>query len=256
MTPTTPRKFTATPVTAGMSAGATAPAKAGGAAPVTTAGAGTGGGAAGGTTEKKRPWVLIGAIAVLVLVGVGVFGIWKWKNPGPPLLTAPTENLAKFILDDSKFHKLSFEKQHGYLDVMDQRYDDKECEKLWKAGKLTEMQMAELRDAAWMGKNMGKMQKYYSLPPGTQRKEYISKQAGKKFDDDGDAEEPAQPKPVSAEDEKVKVPKREKSWGKKLVATWPTDVQAQWKEYNKEIKKEEDRLEKEEMRKGTTKPTV
>ncbi len=250
MTPTTPRKFTATSVTAGLNAPSAAAKPKDGVAPVT-------GAATVGTAEakKKKPWLLVSGIALLVLVAVGSWWIWKVMNPGPPLLTAPTENLANFILSPD-FPKRSFEQQHAYLDVIDQRYDDKECQKLWQAGKLTEMQMAELRDAAWMGMNMGRMQKYYSLPPGTQRKEYISKQVGKKFDDDEEPEEPQPVKATSAEDEKVKVPKREKSWGKKLVSTWSPDVQAQWKEFTKEMKKEEDRREKEEITKPATKPVA
>jgi hypothetical protein len=242
MTPTTPRKFTATPVTAGLSSAAPAAGAPG--APVTSAAAASG----PAVKKSKKPLVvMIGALAVVVIVAV-VWIAWKIMNSAPPVLTAPTEQLGKYVLSE-KFVKSGYENHRKYLDVLEQRHDNEEVEKLWRAGKLTDMQMAQLRDAAWMGKYMGRMEKYHARAPGQARKEYIASLVDKKTDadDEGDS------KPKQPANGEAKVPKREKSWGKALVATWPADVQAQWKELHKEIKKEEERREKEERKGPTTK---
>jgi len=216
-----------------------------GAAP--TAGSAGGAGAAGAAAKAGRKKMLLKVIAALavVLIVSGVWITWKLMHPAPPVLTAPTPDLTKYVLSE-KFVKAGFDTHVKYLDVMERRYNDNEVEKLWRAGKLTDAQISQLRDAAWMGKYVGRMNKYHSLPQGKERKEYIAKLVDKKTDPDDDADN--KPKPVTDE---AKIPKREKAWGKALVAAWPTDIQAQWKELHKEIKKEEERRDK-EARKGPT----
>jgi hypothetical protein len=81
------------------------------------------------------------------------------------------------------------------------------------------------------------MEKFFSLAPGQQRVNYINERVDK-MDDADEA-----PKTKGPADEKL--PKRDKKWGKNIIATFPADVQAQWKEYQKAINDEQDRRKKE-----------
>jgi hypothetical protein len=184
--------------------------------------------------KKKRPLVAIIAIVALVVAGVGGFILWKTLNPGPPLATAPTSKLADFVTSE-KFKTTPFEKKKELMGALDTRED--ELEKLYRSGKLTEPQMAMAREAAWLGKYVGRMDKFFSAPPGQQRLDYVKKVVDK-IDD---VDEP--PKTKGPPEEKL--PKRDKKWGKSVIATFPADVQAQWKEFQKAINDEQDRRKKE-----------
>jgi len=181
--------------------------------------------------------------------------LWKTMHPGPPPVTAPTEKLAAFVTSEN-FVKLPYDRQKEYLGSLDSRNGDGELEKFWRAQKVTDSQMGMLREGAWLGKYIGRMDKFFSAPPGSQRMEYIGKVVDKIKND------PIEPDPQPGD----KLPKREKKWGKKVAETWPADVQQQWKEFHKAITQEEDRRKKatKEAKKaggattqpaGATKPT-
>ena len=136
-----------------------------------------------------------------------------------------------------------------YLGAVERR--EEEVEKMYKAGKLTEPEMGMAREAAWLGKYVGRMDKFFSLPPGQQRLDYTKKIVDKIDDVDGPPKTKAGP-----ED---KLPKRDKKWGKTIVATFPADVQAQWKEFQKSINDEQDRRKKEKKaaeKAAVTKPAT
>jgi len=220
MTPTTPRKpMTAPPASPAGVAGS-------GPAPQTPA----------APPGKKKPIVAIIAVMALVVAAVGGFILWKTLTPGPPLPTAPTVKLAEWIVSE-KFKTTPFDKQKELMGALESRESDGELEKTFRAGKLTEPQMGMAREAAWLGKYLGRTDKFFSLPPGQQRLDYIKKVVDK-IDD---VDEPPKTKP-GPED---KLPKRDKKWGKTVVATFPPDAQAQWKEFQKAINDEQDRRKKE-----------
>ena len=104
MTPTTPRKaMTVTPPVAAGVAG-NGPAGASPAAPA----------------KKKKPVVAIIAVVALLVAGVGGFFLWKTLNPGPPLTTAPTETLVKYVLSP-KFMEAPGDKKPLYLGALENR---------------------------------------------------------------------------------------------------------------------------------------
>lgn len=218
MTPTTPRKPMTAPQTVAPAAGNAPPAQ-------TPAGAAPG---------KKKHLVAIIAIAALVVAGAGGIVLWKTLNPGPPPPTGPSDRIAAFV-SSSKFAEVPWSKKLEYFGTSDQR--EEEYEKLYRAGKLSQPQMGMVREAAWLGKNLGRMVKYYSLPPGQQRTDNLHKVVDK-IDD---VDEP--PKTKGPPEEKL--PKRDKKWGKQMIATAPADVQAQWKDFQKAINDEQDRRKKE-----------
>ncbi|HEV8604962.1 MAG TPA: hypothetical protein VGQ99_06330 [Tepidisphaeraceae bacterium] len=188
------------------------------------------------------------AIVALVVAAVGGWFLWKTLHPGPPLATAPTDKLVPFVIGP-KFNELPMEKKALYLGALETRED--ELEKLFRAGKLSEPEMGMAREAAWLGKYVGRMNKFFALPPGQQRLDYIKKVVDKIQDVD----EP--PKTKGAPEDKL--PKRDKKWGKQVVKAWPADVQAQWKEFEKAISDEEDRRKKEKKaaeKAGATKPAT
>ena len=183
--------------------------------------------------NNKRLAAIVAVLALVVAIVGGIF-LWKTLHPGPPPLTSTTLTLGQFVLSEP-FMKLPYDKQKEYLGALETRNSDDELEKLWKAQKLTDPQMGTLREGAWMGKYIGRMDKFFSAPPGLQRAEYIGKVVDKIKND------PIEPDPQPGD----KLPKRDKKWGKKVVETWPADVQQQWKEFHKAITAEEDRRKKE-----------
>jgi hypothetical protein len=218
MTPTTPRKPMPTLQAAPPAAAGNSPA------------AQTGSAAA----PKKKPIVAIIAVLALVVAGVGGFVAWKMLNPAPPLPTAPTDKLVAYVTSP-KFLQAPLDKKMPYMGALDSRED--EFEKLFRSGKLSEPQFSMAREAAWLGKNLGRMEKFYTLPPGQQRLDHLKKVVDK-IDD---VDEP--PKTKGPPEEKL--PKRDKKWGKQVIASFPPDVQAQWKEFQKAINDEQDRRKKE-----------
>jgi hypothetical protein len=204
--------------------------------PAATASAGNGPGAQSAATPpaKKKPLVAIIAVIALVVAAVGGFFLWKTLNPGPPLPTAPTDKLVSYVLSP-KFMDSPAAKKPEYLGALEKRED--EVEKLYRSGKLSEPQMAMAREGAWLGKYLGRMEKFFSVPPGQQRLDYTKKIVDKM----DDVDEP--PKTKGPPEDKL--PKRDKKWGKQLIATFPADVQAQWKEFQKSINDEQDRRKKE-----------
>jgi len=218
MTPTTPRK----PITAPL------------ATPAGSAGNGPAPQRAGAPAEKKKRLVALIAVLALVVAGVGLWFLWKTLHPGPPPPTAPTEKLVPYVISP-KFLETSWDKKQLYLGAVEKR--EEEVEKLYRAGKLTEPEMGMAREAGWLGKYVGRMDKMFSLPPGQQRLDYIKKVVDK-IDD---VDEPLKDKPAPED----KLPKRDKKWGKTVIASFPPDVQAQWKEFQKAINDEQDRRKKE-----------
>jgi hypothetical protein len=178
--------------------------------------------------------VAIIAVLALIVAGVGGWFLWKTFHPAPPLPTAPTEQLVAYV-GSPKFIEATWDKKPQYLGALDTR--EEEIEKLYRSGKLSEPQTGMAREAAWLGKYLGRMEKFFSLPPGQQRLDYIEKVVDK-IDD---VDEPPKPK-TGPED---KLPKRDKKWGKTVIASFPPDVQAQWKEFQKAINDEQDRRKKE-----------
>ena len=206
-------------------------------APITvTAGGGNGPGAQtpAAPGAKKKPIAAIIAVLALVVIGMGGFITWKMMNPGPPLPTAPTPKIVDHVVSE-KFKTTPFDRQKELMGALDNRED--EIEKLYRSGKLSEPQFSMAREAAWLGKNIGRMEKFYSSPPGQQRLDYVKKTVDK-IDD---VDEP--PKTKGPPEEKL--PKRDKKWGKTIIATFPPDVQAQWKEFQKAVNDEQDRRKKE-----------
>src|SRR5947207_8191189 len=131
-------------------------------------------GGAAPVAKNKKALVAMIAVAALVVAIVGGVALWKTMHPGPPPVTAPTEKLAAFVTSDA-FLKLPYEKQKEYLGALDARNGDGELEKFWRAQKVTDLQMGMLREGAWLGKYIGRMDKFFTAPPGSQRMEYIGK---------------------------------------------------------------------------------
>jgi len=218
MTPTTPRKPMPAPMTVTPGPAGNGPAPLSSAVP----------------EKKKKPVMAIAGAAALVLVIVGAIVIWKIMHPGPPIPTAPTPKIVDYVISEP-FKTVPYDTKIKLLAALDNRED--EMEKLYRGGKLSEPQMSQAREAAYLGKNFGRMEKFFSLAPGQQRVNYINERVDKM----DDVDEP--PKTKGPNDEKL--PKRDKKWGKATVATFPADVQAQWKEYQKAINDEQDRRKKE-----------
>ena len=217
MTPTTPRKPMTAPIT------------------VTPGPAGNGPGAAStAAPAKKKPILAIVAVLAVILIVVGAVWGWKLMHPGPPLPTAPTPKLVAWTVSEN-MKTTEFSRQKELLGALDSRED--EIETMYRSGKLSEPQTAAAREGAWLGKYIGRMEKYVALPPGQQRLDYIKKLVDK-IDD---VDEPPKTKGPAEE----KLPKRDKKWGKNIIATFPPDVQAQWKEFQKAINDEQDRRKKE-----------
>jgi hypothetical protein len=165
-------------------------------------------------TSGSIMWIAI-AVAVLLIAGV-----WFIARDSTPRLNGPTVEIAKFV-GTSGFKSLPFEQQRQYLQIVDDRED--EIRSLYNENKLKESELRTALQWGWLGKQLGRVQKYFSLPPGQQRVDYIEKLVDKK-------EKPKKPGSNSTPADKIK---RDESTEDQLVASLPPDVRSQWEIMNK-----------------------
>jgi hypothetical protein len=121
-------------------------------------------------------WPTYAAIGV-VLLGAAIWLIAASRGEDVPRLNDNAVVLTKFI-DSKRFQQLPFEQQRQYYKVMDDR--DQELDQAFTAKKLTESEYRAGLEAAWLGKHINRVEKYFALAPGSSRMNYIAKLLEKK----------------------------------------------------------------------------
>jgi hypothetical protein len=195
--------------------------------------------------KQKRTWMYITGAAVLV-IALGAWAIVHFSGPAEPRLNESTVTLVKF-LTSGKFEGLGYDKQRQYYKVFDDR--SKELDKELKDNHITESEYRAAIEAAWLGKHINHVEKYYSLPQGEQRTEFVNKLVAKKLKKD--AKEKSTAKPTDEQDFDTKV---DETAAEFKVESWPTVVREQWKTFHQSYHDQKKAAEKAE--KSATKPAA
>ena len=134
------------------------------------------------------------------------------------------------------FDRLPFDRQVAYLKQVEAKED--ELVAAYRAGTIRDADYRRALQAAYLGRHLARMNKYFEQPAGRARDAYLDKLLDKK-----DAEKKGvaivkkdgtkkAPKPDARDAADVKDIKRDDSDEAATVAKWPPAVQEQWKQYH------------------------
>jgi len=182
-----------------------------------------------------------GAAALIALLVAGLLA-WKPWQSGPPRLNEAPAKIASFATSGD-FSKLPFDRQVVYLKQMDAKEDA--LVEAYRAGRMNEEEYRKSLEAAYLGRQLGRMKKYFERTPGAERDAYLDKLLVKK-----ESEKRGEPPPPKlAADGKLKQPKvdakdaadlkdlkRDDSEESTVVKSWPADVQKQWQEFHSALR--------------------
>lgn len=175
-------------------------------------------GSAAHLSDRRKWWLAAGAGAiVLALLGWWLFG---YLTSEEPRLNDNAVVLTRFIHSRS-FEKLPYDKQRQFYKVLDDR--DQEIDQAFRDKRLSESEYRSALEAAWLGKHINRVEKYYSIPPGQGRVQYIHKLLDKK----------EKKKPDGANEIKA-----DETAAEMVVANWPPSVRQQWETFHGEYRKE------------------
>lgn len=165
--------------------------------------------------SSRRHWLLI-AIGVVILGGA-IWGVASLLGANIPRLNDNAVVLTKFMRS-SHFEALPFEQQRQYYKVLDDR--DAELDQAYHDKRLSESEYRSGLEAAWLGKHINRVEKYFSLPPGQGRVAYLQKLVEKK--------ERKKSKPASGQKEID----ADETAAELLVEKWPASVKSQWEQFH------------------------
>lgn len=200
----------------------------------------------------KNRTLLIGGIAGgVVLVGVIVAAI-AMRGGGPPPMNAPTADMVKFVASDG-YAKLPFDRQKDYMYSIEGRDDEKELDKAFDDGKITEAQYRAAMAEASLGQLLKRVEKYHLLT-GAQRAKYVADLAEKaeKKDDEDDKnkgpKDPGKPRPPH------KGVKRDKALEDVRYASFPPAERARVESFKAAYKQAREDYEAAHKKPASTKP--
>lgn len=170
---------------------------------------------------KSRAVWIVGVAMAAVAVGVITWIAFSAAGSGEPRLNESTEVLARFVTSPT-FDALPYEKQRQYYKVFDDR--DKQVDQAFHDRRLTEPQYRAALEAAWLGKHINRVEKYFSLPPGQPRTDYIAGLLAKK-----------NKKPGHDDHDNIEA---DESSAELRVDRWPQPLRDQWNQFHTVYKKE------------------
>ena len=182
---------------------------------------------------------MIAAASVVVLAGFAWLIAAVAGNDAPRL----NENavvLTKFI-ESKPFDQLPFEEQRQFYKVLDDR--DAELDDAYASKRLSESEYRAGLEAAWLGKHINRVEKYFSLPPGQARTAYLTKLLDKK--------ERKKAKAKSGNTKASDIDADETAAELK-VEKWPAAVRTQWTAFHEAYRAQRKAAEK--ANKPQTKP--
>ena len=185
----------------------------------------------------RRRIVMIAAVSVVVLAGFAWLIAAVAGNDAPRL----NENavvLTKFI-DSKRFDQLPFDEQRQFYKVLDDR--DAELDEAYASKRLTESEYRAGLEAAWLGKHINRVEKYFSLPPGQARTTYLNKLVEKK--ERKKAKPNKNPEDIDADETAAEL----------KVEKWPAAIRTQWTAFHEAYRAQRKAVEK--SNKPQTKPT-
>jgi hypothetical protein len=164
---------------------------------------------------RRRPWLLI-ALAVVVLGGA-IWGIASLLGNDLPRLNDNAVVLTKFIRS-GRFDALPFEQRRQFYKVLDDR--DAELDEAYQSKRLSESEFRAGLEAAWLGKHINRVEKYFSLPPGQGRTAYINKLLDKK--ERKKAKSTSGGADIDADETAAEL----------RVESWPSAARSQWDQFH------------------------
>jgi hypothetical protein len=183
-----------------------------------------------GAHAARNRWPTYAAIGV-ILAGAAVWLIAASRGESQPRLNDNAVVLTQFI-DSKAFEQIPFEQQRQYYKVMDDR--DQELDQAFAAKKLTESEYRAGLEAAWLGKHLNRVEKYFALAPGSPRMNYVAKLLEKK------EKKKTKVKPNAA-DEQINV---DETAAELKVEKWPAAVRTQWTAFHDAYHAQRKALEK------------
>jgi hypothetical protein len=189
--------------------------------------------------EPRRAWMLISIAAVAMIVGLSLFLLFRSRSIDEPRLNESTVTLAKFVAS-RQFDGLPYDKQRQFYKVLEDR--GKELDVEYANKRITEAAYRTALEAAWLGKHINQVEKYFQLPPGQQRSQYIDKLVTKKL-------KPKKEKTAKEIQEDEDEIKADETAAELRVESWPPAVRLQWQQFHSIY-----REEKKQREKAATKP--
>jgi hypothetical protein len=184
---------------------------------------------------QRRPWLLIGMISVIALVGI-VWAILALLGPDTPRLNDNAVVLTKYIRS-GKFDALPFDQQRQFYKILDDRGE--ELDQAYRDKRLSESEYRDALEAAWLGKHINRVEKYFSLPPGQARVAYLQRLADKKERKSLKASDASD---IDADETAAEL----------KVEKWPPAVRQQWDQFHTAYRSE--RKSREKSRPPASKP--
>ena len=171
--------------------------------------------------SQRRRLISAGSVGALALAAAITAAV-VLGGGGTPRLNDNAVVLAKFLAS-ARFEQLPFEQQRQFYKVLDDR--DEELDQAWRDRRLTESQYRAGLEAAWLGKHLNRVEKYFALPPGQGRVEYIDKLLDKR---DRKNAKPANPSDIDADETAAEL----------KVEKWPSATRTQWDVFHTAYRKQ------------------
>jgi len=151
--------------------------------------------------------------------------------------------LTKFI-ESRQFERLPFDQQRQFYKVLDDR--DSELDQAFSASKINESEYRAGLEAAWLGKHINRVEKYFALPPGQSRTTYLTKLVDKKERKKTKNKTPGgKPGDIDADEAAAEL----------KVEKWPPAVRTQWNQFHEAYRSQKKAIEK-AAKPPTTKPVA
>jgi hypothetical protein len=166
-------------------------------------------------SADRRRWLVIAAVAI-ILIGGAIWVLASLLGNSVPRLNDNAVVLTKFFYS-GKFESLPFEQQRQFYKVLDDR--DGEVDQAYRDKRLSESEYRAGLEAAWLGKHINRVEKYFSLPPGQARAAYIEKLVDKK---ERKSSKPGDPDDIDADETAAEL----------KVEKWPPSVRQQWDQFH------------------------
>ena len=188
-------------------------------------------------SPRSRRRIVIAVACVIALVAcIGV--IAAVSGGSVPRLNENAVVLTKFIAS-KKFEQLSFEEQRQFYKVLDDR--DAELDDAFASQRLSESEYRVGLEAAWLGKHINRVEKYFALPPGQARTSYVAKLVDKK--------ERKKAKPSANKKSAADHIEADETAAEMKVEKWPQPIRTQWTAFHDAY-----RAQKKATEKAATKP--
>ena len=188
---------------------------------------------------RSRRRIVI-AIACIVALVACIAVIAAISGNSIPRLNENAVVLTKFITS-GRFDQLPFEQQRQFYKVLDDR--DAELDQAYQSKRLTESEYRSGLEAAWLGKHINRVEKYFALPPGQARATYLSKLVDKKERKKAKSAGKS-PDAIDADETAAEL----------KVEKWPDPIRTQWKNFHDAYRAHKKAVEK--AAKPQTKPST